>query len=208
MAVVVGVVRTNWSGTSGGPGLTQLAIEGITDPHTWDNAAAQTSVDAVRSMWSANVANLPDNIKLDVSPIVDVYNIQSGQLVGSYAATAIPAQVIGTSTAGFSHASGIKVNLNTGQIRNGRRVRGSVFIVPVQVGVFTTDGMVGSAIRTSFNGSFNTLKTTLASANKQIVVWSRPIPEGKPYGPRLGATTPVASFETSEKGAVLRGRRD
>jgi hypothetical protein len=208
MAIVTGVVRTNWSGTTGGPGLTQLAIEGATDPHTWDAAAAQVAVDAVRAFWVAIQALIPDNIKLDVSPVVDVYNAASGELVGSYSAAVTPAQVTGASAGNFMMAAGIKVNLNTGQIRNGRRVRGSIFIVPIQGTSYTADGLVIGTTRTLVNSSLNTMRTTLTNANKQLAVWSRPIPEGKPRGPRAGVTTAVTSVETSEKGAILRGRRD
>jgi hypothetical protein len=49
---------------------------------------------------------------------------------------------------------------------------------------------------------------TLATNNLQLTVWSRPIPDGKKYGPRLGDSTAVTNPDTSEKGAILRGRRD
>lgn len=208
MAVVTAVVRTNWSGTTGGPGLTQLCIEGKTDPHSWDAAAAQVAVDAVRAMWQASRTYIPDNIKLDVSPVVDVYTNVDGQLVGSYAAPVVPAQTIGSATTNFSMASGVKVNLNTGQIRNGRRVRGSVFIVPSSGDTFTTDGLVTALARSGLNAAFQAMINTLSTNNKQLVVWSRPLPASDPKGPRIGGTTPVANAETSEKGAILRGRRD
>lgn len=208
MAIVTALVRTNWAGTTGGPGLTQLAIEAITDPHTWDATAAQQAVDAVRAMWSTVSAVLPDNIKLDVSPVVDVYTAATGVLVGSYTAGTVPAQVVGGNASTFMMAAGMKVNLNTGQIRNGRRVRGSVFLVPAAGSSFSADGLVTSTNRNLVNGAFNTLRTTLATNNKQLTVWSRPIPEGKLYGPRDGVTTAVTGVETSEKGAILRGRRD
>lgn len=208
MAVDVAIVRTNWSGTTGGPGLTQTAIEAITDPHTWDAAAAQRVVNAVRTAWNTMGSLLPDNIKLDVNPVVDVYNIMSGELVGSYTAATVPAQVAGSSAAAFAMASGLKVNLNTGQIRNGRRVRGSIFIVPAASTAFTADGLVLTSARGTVNAAWTAVNTTLASTNEQVTVWSRPIPEGKPYGPRDGAATLVTGFETSEKGAILKGRRD
>jgi hypothetical protein len=140
MAVDIAVVRTNWSGTTGGPGLTQLAFQAPTDPHTWDAAAAQRVVNAVRTAWSTTGGYLPDNIKLDVNPVVDIYNIISGDLVGSYTAASVPGQVVGTSAAAFSMAAGLKINLNTGVIRNGRRVRGSIYLVPASSSAMTTDG--------------------------------------------------------------------
>ena len=208
MPVVVALVRTNWSGTTGGPGLTQTAIEAVTDPHTWDATAAQQAVDAVRAAWFGCATYLPDNIKLDVNPVVDIFTHIDGELVGSYSAATVPSQVVGTSAATFSMAAGIKINLNTGMIRNGRRVRGGIFVVPAVSTAFTTDGLVLAGARTTFNTAWNTCRTTLATNNKTLTVWSRPIPDGKPHGPRDGATAPVSAIETSEKGAILRGRRD
>jgi hypothetical protein len=208
MAVILGLVRTNWSGTTGGPGLTQLAIESVTDPHTWNASVAGVVTGAVRTMWNSCAAFLPDNIKLDVSPVVDLYSIADGDLVGSVSAGTVPSQVVGTSTAVFMMAAGLKVNLNTSQIKNGRRVRGSVFLVPAASTAFTTDGLALGTTRSTINGAFNTLMGTLATNNLQLTVWSRPIPDGKKYGPRLGDSTAVTNPDTSEKGAILRGRRD
>lgn len=208
MALVFGIVRTNWSGTTGGPGLTQTCIQAVTDPHSWNAAAATDATAAVRKAWLAIATMLPDNIKLDVQPVVDVYTAADGELVGSYAATAVPAQVVGASAAVFSMASGIKVNLNTGQIRNGRRVRGSIFIVPATSAAFTTDGMVLGSSRSLINSAFSGINTDLGPLNKQLAVWSRPIPDGKKFGPRAGGLTAVSAVDTSEKGAILRGRRD
>lgn len=205
MAVVVAVVRTGWLGTSGGPGLTQLFIEGITDPHTWDAAAAQIAVDAVRTFWDSIKALLPDEIVLTVSPVVDVYTIATGELVGSYSAATSPTSVVGTSAAVYSMASGMKANLNTGVIRNGRRVRGGIFIVPASSNTMTTNGAVASANRATVNTALNTMRGTLVAANKQLVVYSRPTDTPTV---RAGATAPVNAVETSEKVAILRGRRD
>lgn len=205
MAVVVALVRTSWLGTSGGPGLTQLAIEGITDPHTWDAAAAQIAVDAVRTFWDSIKANMPNELTFTVSPVVDVYNIISGDLVGSYSAATPPTSVLGTDTGVYSMASGAKINLNTGVIRFGRRVRGAIYLVPMASLQTTNTGTVASTARTTFNNAVNTMRGTLVAANKQLVVYSRPrvLPT-----PRDGATSPVTGAETSEKTAVLRGRRD
>lgn len=205
MAVVVAIVRTTWTGTSGGPGLTQLAMEGIADPHSWDPTTAQAAVNAVRAFWDGCKAWLPDDIVLTVQPIVDIYNIQTAELVGSHSAATPPANVLGTSATSFAMASGLKANLNTSTIRNGRRVRGSIFLVPAASAAFTNDGLSQSTARTSINTAGSTLMGALVTSGAQLVVWSRP--QDTPT-PRDGATAPVTSIEVSTKGAILRGRRD
>jgi hypothetical protein len=47
-----------------------------------------------------------------------------------------------------------------------------------------------------------------ATAGLAPIVYSRPIPAGEPNGPRGGDVAQITSWDTSEKGAVLRGRRD
>lgn len=202
--MAVGIVRTNWAGTSGGPGLTQLAIrEG--EGAFWTPTQAQNAVNAVRTFWNALVAQLPNELTLTVSPVVDIYNEVDAELTASEIAPTAPANVVGTSAAVYNMASGIKVNWNTGVIRNGHRVKGSTFIVPAASTVFNTSGVVDSTVRTTVNTAANALISGLASSGLELVVWSRPVP-GIPGRP--GALALVATGETNEKSAVLRGRRD
>lgn len=205
MAVVLGIVRTGWTGTSGGPGLTQLAVEAAADPHTWNSAAAQSAVDAVRVFWDGVKALMPDDIVLTVSPVVDIYSIATGELVGSHSATTPPTSVTGTNAGAFAMASGMKMNLNTGVIRDGRRVRGSVFLVPASGAATGSNGLVLSASRTTVNTAGNAMRGALTTAGLNLVVWSRPTSPGPSTD---GATAICNGVETSEKGAVLRGRRD
>lgn len=203
------IIRTAWSGTSGGPGLTQLVVD--TTDSTFGPLSpgmAQAGVDAVRAFWSGIATLLPDEITLTVSPVVDVYLAHNGELVGSVSAPVAPANVLGSSATTYSMATGPKINLNTGVVRNGRRVRGSIYIVPGGGNTMGTNGMLHSTARTTINTATTNLKTSLASAGLKLQVWSRPIPEGKPRGPREGATADVQNLEANEKLAILRGRRD
>ena len=202
--MTVGIVRTQWAGTSGGPGLTQLAIAEDTGGF-WTSTQAQNAVNAVRAFWNSIAANLPDEVVLTVSPVVDLYRETDNVLIASEVAPTAPASVAGTSTAIFSMASGMKVNLNTTVIRNGRRVRGSMYIVPAASSVYTTGGAVASTVRTAVNTAGATLDTTLNSSGLKLVVWSR----GKKVPTvKTGAISDVISLEVNEKVAIMRGRRD
>lgn len=206
---MVHIVRTAWAGTSGGPGLTQMAIDTTESSFgALSTGQAQAAVDAVRAFWQSIVTLLPDEILLTVSPVVDYYLVHNAELAGSVSATTPPANVAGTSTAVFSMATGPKLNLNTGVVRNGRRVRGSVFIVPGASSAYGTNGMMGGTPKATLNTSGANLKTALAAGGLKLGVWSRPIPVGKPNGPRDGAWADVSTIECNEKLAILRGRRD
>lgn len=206
--MVVGIVRTAWSGTSGGPGLTQHTIRGAGGSFLTATEAGVATA-AVRAFWDAIKANLPDEIVLTTSPVVDLYDDQDGELIASEVAATSPNSVTGTSTAAYSMATGIKMVLQTADIRDGRRVRGSTFIVPASSVAFSSSGTVASAARTTITTAGNTLRGSLVTGGMELVVWSRKreaVVGGLPE--RLGASFTVTGIETSEKTAVLRGRRD
>ncbi len=201
---MVAIVRTEWDGTSGGPGLTQMAMLGGAE---FTAGTAQAAVNAVRKFWDDLKGTLPDELKLTVSPIVDIYNEVDGELTASVVAAVPPAVVAGTGTFGYAGGAGIKVNWNTGVIRNGRRVKGSTFIVPALANVFGVTGTPTPTTMTTTNTACSTLMASLTSGGTALVVWSRPLVVGGAVT-RSGATAGVVSGSLAPKSAILRGRRD
>lgn len=201
---MVAIVRTEWSGTSGGPGVTQMALLGAAGGE-WNPAGTQAAVNAVRTFWDSNKANLPDELKLTVSPIIDVYDTVTGDLTASYVAGTAPLTVTGTGTTGYAGGVGLKITWNTGQIRNGRRVRGSTFIVPIISSLFSTTGTVTPTVQTTITGTATTLINSLNAGSTPLGVWSRPF---NGVNPRVGFATEVKQGICSTKSAILRGRRD
>lgn len=201
---MVAIVRTNWAGTSGGPGLTQLALLGAAGGD-WNPGGEQGAVDAVRTFWNSLVGLLPNELTLTVSPVIDVYNTENGELIASHVAPTPPANVVGTFTGVYAMATGVKVNWNTNQIRFGHRVKGATFIVPIGSTAFNNLGVVDSVTRGTIQTAANTLRNSLAANSTPLAVWSRP--KTVPI-PRAGFATEVAASEVNEKTAVLRGRRD
>jgi len=202
------LIRTNWSGTTGGPGLTQIAVDQKTPSFGPLTAAeGQAAVNAMRAFWVACNSYLPDEVTLSVMPTVDTYLVNNGTLAWSMTAATTPASVVGTATAAYAMGAGLKINLNTGVIQNGRRVRGSIFLVPSSGG-FSAQGLALASARTAINAAGTTMLSSLDTAGLKMVVWSRPIPADKPHGPRDGTQSTVTVMETNEKTAILRGRRD
>lgn len=202
--MVVGLVRTAWSGTSGGPGVQQFAIYDGNNAF-WSTIQAQNAVNHVRTFWNAVSGVLPNDITLTVQNVVDLYSESDGKLVSSIVAPTAPTTVVGANAGSFTMAAGLKMNLQTGQVRNGRRVRGSVYIVPAAAVVYTDSGMVQSGTRTTVNAAGNALISNLATGSLTLGVWSRP---KKGAEPRAGALTAVLAVDTNEKSCILRGRRD
>jgi hypothetical protein len=159
----------------------------------------------VRTFWDSQKGILPDELKLTVSPIIDVYDRVTGDLTASYVAGTAPLVVAGTSATGYAGGAGVKVTWNTGQIRNGRRVRGSTFIVPTSSSIFGPTGTVVAGNMTSINASATALISTLNAAATPLAVWSRPF---NGDNARVGFATEVIQGLCSSKSAILRGRRD
>lgn len=205
---MIGKVATTWSGTSGGPGITQLYIEDLDGADIITQAQAQAAVNAVRTFWAALVTYLPDEIILTVQSTVDMYDHGNGSLINTVTATTAPTTVAGTSTSSYAMAAGMKVNLQTASINNGRRVRGSIYVVPAGSNVMTATGNVGSTMRTAINSAGASLMSTLNSAGLRLIVWGRPVKDAGGTVTRQGTVNPVTAFDTNEKAAILRGRRD
>jgi hypothetical protein len=165
-------------------------------------------VNAVRAFWDATKAYLPDEVTLTTVPIVDQYDPADGELVGTITAATPPASVTGTSATAYLMAAGLKVNLQTNNIRNGRRVRGSIYVVPVTTAAMTTGGLVSATARTAYNSAGATLISALATVNVNLIVWGRPLKDGAGTVVRTGTVNYVTLCETNEKSAILRGRRD
>jgi len=169
---------------------------------------ATAAFNAVKTFWQEVQAYLPDEISVTISPTVDIYNDVSGALVSSISANANTFVVVGSSTAVFSMASGVKINLQTGVVRNGRRVRGGIFLVPAGSNTLSTSGITAGTARTAIAAATTKMIAAMRTAGIALVVFSRPIAAGEQYGPREGASAVVTGAEVSEKVAVLRGRRD
>lgn len=198
----IAIIRTEWSGTSGGPGLTQMAIDAFIPVTT---AQAQAWCDAVRAFWLAQAGLLPNELTLTVSPVVDFYVTETGELDGTVVAPTAPAAVLGTSAATYSGGAGYKVTWETNQVKFGRRVRGFTYVVPAAGGVFTASGTVGSATQTTVNTAAANLIAAIEEPSVNLSVWSRPktTPTVRP-----GDSTPIIVGLCSAKSAILRSRRD
>lgn len=203
----IGKVSTAWAGTSGGPGLTQLYIED-TASGALSQSQAQAAVNAVRAFWDSAKGYTPDEVTWTVNPVVDQYDPAEGDLIGTITAATPPLSVIGTSTAVYAMAAGIKVNLQTSNIRNGRRVRGSMYLVPATTAAMTAAGVISSGARTALNASGVTLISALATVNVNLIVWGRPLRDNQGALLRNGTVNYVTLLETNEKACILRGRRD
>lgn len=204
---MIGKVVTTWAGTSGGPGINQLYCHSPGQT-LLTSTQAQSAVNAVRAFWASCASYLPDDVALVTQPVVDMYDHGNGSLTNTISAATPPAGVAGTSTATFSMATGIKMNLQTADIRNGRRVRGSMFIVPAASTAMNTVGSVAAGTRSALNTAGGVLVNSFLTAGLELIVWGRPLKDDAGVITRQGTINPVMTIDTAEKACILRGRRD
>jgi hypothetical protein len=204
---MIGKIATAWAGTSGGPGITQLYIQDV-GADIISGAQAQAAVNAVRVFWDALKTYMPDEVGLTVQPTIDMYDHGHGALMNTVTAATAPLTVQGTSTAVYSMAAGLKVNLQTASINNGRRVRGGIYVVPAASSAMTNAGVVAGATRTAINAAGATMMSTFASSGFDLIVWGRPVKDSGGTVTRQGTVNLVTAIETNEKSCILRGRRD
>lgn len=184
-------VRVSWEGPAlVGPGVSTFYA-------TAGNGAALSS--ALKTFFDAIKGYFPSSkVTWSFPNTGEVIDSATGQATGAWSGGTF--QTVAASGAGTSWANGVgaRVRWNTGVYHNGRRVRGSTFLVPLQSGVYDTDGtLVGSAVT-----AMQTAAAALVTAVPTMGIHTRPHP-----GAADGGFATVASAEVPDKVSWLRSRR-
>lgn len=195
--MAVSIIRTVWTGGPSSPGLTQIAIQ--SDGTSNIDAAAA----AVRTFWSNFAVSIPDGHTLAVEQLVEKFDEATGQLIGETLQANAPAPVTGTNIEAWAAGIGVRIDWGTSSIRNGRRVKGRTFLVPVTTTAFDTGGELNIDTRAAWLGHAIGLLDALETNGTPMVIWSRPSLKWP-----VGGISPVISAQVPRKPAVLRNRRD
>ena len=198
-------IVSHWTGFVGAPGYTNMFFEHSDPPST----GAQTAADNVRAFWFSIRTELPDDVTITVDPVVKIINAETGDLTSIITVGTAPAAVTGFSTAIYAAPVGLGINWTTSTVHAARRIRGRTFVVPVTSGEFTTTGQPTSTALSNTQAAATTLRT---ATGPTFGIWSRPITDGPsrvpPVANRAGGFGPATANSVSNKGVVLRSRRD
>lgn len=195
-------VTTRWDGFLGAPGFTNLFFRDFDTDTNPDAAQVSSAINKVAGFFGSIAPLLPAAARLQVQRNVDVLESTTGTLVNSIGFTGTLNAIAGTATGAIAGPAGAVVNWATGNVRNGRRIRGRTFLVPLAVTSYETDGtLTATAINTIQDAA-----TTLVgrTGNPDFGVWARPTQPLMNDGiwvAASGATVP-------DTVAVLRSRRD
>jgi hypothetical protein len=136
---------------------------------------------------------------------VEVIGHSNGEMLNVHNVAA-PATITGGSVANnYSGASGLVINWRTAGVRNGRRVRGRTFLVPLAGGAYGTDGTIDNANITETVTAATALYTTASPI--KLGVWARPKRDDLGNITEDGSFHPVVAASVPDMAAVLRSRR-
>jgi hypothetical protein len=195
-------VTAKWQGFSGAPGYSNFFFRDFTANNEPTQAQAQGGVDRVNTFLGAIQSLLPPNVNITVQPTVDVIEETNGQLTTSFTVPT-PSAVPGTSTVTtYSAPTGAVITWRTAGVRNGRRVRGRTFLVPLATNCYQADGTLDPT-------KMATLATASAALANQsgtpdLGVWARPTSKTATDG----VWWVVSNATVPDMAAVLRSRRD
>jgi len=194
-------VKARWSGFIGSPGFSNFYFD-TQDPNTFHTSADAPIVhNKVQVFFDTLKIRLPNQVRIEVLPDVEVLAPEDGALETVYNGGGRPVIAGGQPLASYSASTGAVVTWRTAGVRNGRRVRGRTFIVPLAGGAYGQDGTLGAGDQQETVAA----ATTLAAPVSGLVlgVWSRPSAPGA----NDGAFHPVTSATVPDMAAVLRSRR-
>jgi len=189
-------ITARWSGFTGAPGYTNFFFN--SDGTT--SADATAAADGVRKFFADISLDLPSTTKIDVIGEAAVIDIPTGKMLDVIPFTP-PTQASGGATGGVSAASGALIHWSTPNVRNGRRLRGRTFLVPLATGSFENNGTIIGASLTRIENAANGLRSV---PGVTLGVYGRPTFKGASDG----VWAIAASARVPDKQVVLRSRRD
>lgn len=189
-------VKCRWTGFTGAPGYTILHFDAPTEP---TEAGAIEAADNAHQFIQDCASNMPSAVKLNIETAVEVIDQATNQLETIFTVPS-PVALAGTVAGGFSSSTGACVTWETGEVKNGRRVRGRTFLVPLASSCYDTDGTLTSMTLTDLQAA----ASGLAAGGFSFGVLSRPSGPGAADG----SFHTVSSGRVNDKTAILTSRRD
>lgn len=192
-------VTARWSGFPGAPGYSAFHFaSGFLDGGLLGDEAESLAL-RVRSAFDSLSSRLPDSVSVQVEPTVEVIDSDTG-MIQSFEEVDAGSAVSGGTGQNFAGPVGGVINWRTNDVRNGRRIRGRTFIVPLASGAYEEDGTLEFAYRSDLQDFADVMRGGVGEGD--LGVWSRPVNGSG------GVFATVTSASVPDMAAVLRSRRD
>lgn len=181
-------VRVSWSGAP--------VIGSGVSTFYFDEAASGFSA-AVRTFFSSLAGRIPAGVSILVQNSGDLIDVSSGALSGTWT-DPNTGGITSSGTGNYAAGVGARVKWLTAGIRNGRRVTGSTFIVPLHLTAYDSSGTI---LNTVLGEIENAAQALLTATGTDMKVYSRPVGGGG------GAAHSVVSRQVPDMVSWLRSRR-
>ena len=187
--------------------LSGSAVVGASVMTLYSNATGSGLPAATVTWLNAIKANLPPSLTLTVPGGGDLIDEVTGALAGSWSDGG-GGSVTGTGVGGFAIGVGVRIAWTTTGLVDGRRVKGSTFLVPAMSGTWDSSGRMQPASVTSFNTPTQSFLTAMAG---HLTIWSRPrkadATKTPPVTARAGSHHDVTAATVITTPTTLRSRR-
>lgn len=182
-------LRVEWSGTS---------VEGAGVTTFYADADGTMAIQVGAGGFFDEVLDLlPPGTTITIPAGGDVLDESTGTITGAWGGGS---STVKTQSLPQAYAAGVgaRVVWETGGIRNGRRVKGSTFVLPLGNTCYENDGSLTAATITALDAACAAM---LAQVPTQMRVWSRPT------ATLPGVAHPVLGYSVPDKVSWLRSRR-
>lgn len=177
--------------------LTGSAVTGGGVSTFYFTAGATGFTAALGDFWEAVAAFMPDSCTVIVPNAGETIDLATGQPNGVWTDGTAESHT-GSGGSNFFAGVGARAVWETLGYNNGRRVRGSTFLVPLRNGVADGAGTIESGVLSDLQDAADAL---VAAQSPDFVVWTRAV------GGTGGATSAVTAAVVPDKTSWLRSRR-
>jgi hypothetical protein len=158
----------------------------------------------LKTFWTACAALMAGWVTIRVPNSGETFDEVTGTLTGTWS-QGTSSSFLGAGSGGAAGGVGACVGWTTGGIRNGRKVRGRTFVVPLAAGVYDSDGTLLSGTVTTLQAAVNAL---VAATSVSLYVYCRPTPAPGGIGPDSpGQAASITSGLVKDHVSWLRSRR-
>lgn len=177
-----------WSGLSFLPGVSVFY---------WDGGVL-SDISGITDFFDGIKARFPSGLTWTIPGAGDSIDDATGAIDGFWTASGGGAvAATGTPGARYAAGAGARVRWRTDGLRNGRRVVGTTFLVPLISDQYDASGTIDDPALASIQSEANTL-----AALGAMLIWSKPSPGGSD-----GASHTVVSATVPDRATSLRSRR-
>lgn len=188
-------VTLQWTGFDGAPGYTNLYF-GAGGGFISDVGQV---LDRIDSALEDVISVFPAGLRIGVNSEVAFLDESTG-VVTSFEDDGTIRGWTSNNAGPYSATSGAVIIWRTDDVRNGRRIAGRTFMVPLAGSSYESDGTLSVSARQQLLDFGNALAAW--DLDSELMVWSRPVNGSG----GVGAT--VTSVQVPDMAAVLRSRRD